>query len=297
MSPPKRILNLSEAQTHESLRKVAEAWSAHVFPKVRMADVLRIENSGVDDSLYSFALKAHFDFVVTDQDFQPAFAVEFDGVGHIEVRQITRDQQKDALCEQFEFPLLRINANYLPKRFERTDLLTWFATAWFCEREHTRLQRLGEISHDDPFDPRFVITCPGHLTEFPLWISRRGQGKLRKAFFDGKVIDFCASVIVIRDEERAVRSLAWILVTQDAGVISRTAFRPNLFHTGLVEAAEQIAMFGLWQEVEDVLEGAASPIPRLEIQREIDRYGAAGSLLFAFGGGKLQVPTFRRIDD
>ncbi len=294
MPAAKCILNLSEAQTHESLRKIAEAWSAHVFPKVRVADVLSIEQSGVEDELYSFALKSHFDFVVTDQEFRPVFAVEFDGVGHLEPRQIARDQQKDALCEHFEFPVLRINANYLPRRFERIDLLTWFATTWFCEREHARLQRRGQISYDDAFDPRFVVTSPGHANEYPLWISRKVQGRLRKAFFDGKLIDFCHSVIVVKDEQNVLRSLAWVLINEGVGVVSRTAFRPNLFSTGLVEAAEQIAVYGLGEAVQDVLNGAALPTATKEIEAEINRYATDGSLLFAIGGGKLPLPSFRR---
>jgi hypothetical protein len=296
MRHPKRVMNLSEAQTHESLRRVAEAWSANVFPKIRVADVLPIENSGIADDLYSFALKAHFDFVVTDEEFLPAFAVEFDGVGHIETRQVERDQRKDALCENFEFPLLRVNANYLPPRFGRIDLLTWFATTWFCQREHARQQVTGQIAADDPFDPRFVITSPGHNAQWPLWISRRVQGRLRDLYLEGKVIDFCHSVVVIKDKEGTIRSLAWILLTPESGAISRTAFRASLFHAGAVEAAEQVAVFGLGEEVSDILSGATSPIPVEQIEQEIARYASAGRPLFAFGGGKLPLPRFGGAD-
>jgi hypothetical protein len=290
----KKILNIPEAITHETLRKVTDAWSARLFCKVRVADVLGIEGSGMDDSLYTFALKAHFDFVITDEKFRPAFAVEFDGVGHIQPQQIRRDEQKDTICRHFDFPLLRINANYLPKRFQEIDLLTWFATAWFCEREHALLTAAGKLPYDDIFDPRFVISTPGLADQFPLWISRRAQGRMRKAFNEGRLIDHCPSVIVIEDRQNVIRALAWIMVDDDLGVMARTAFRPTLFNVGLVEAAEQIAFYSLGEEVQDVLNGAADRVPLNKIEAEINQYAEFGSLLFAFGGGKVPLPNWRR---
>jgi hypothetical protein len=39
-------------------------------PKPRVADALPIERSRISDDLYSYALKAHFDFLVTDGNHQ-----------------------------------------------------------------------------------------------------------------------------------------------------------------------------------------------------------------------------------
>jgi hypothetical protein len=75
----KLLLNYSEAHTDESLRAVCDAYGARVFPKVRVADVLPIEHSGISDDLYRYALQGHFDFVAAEQS-----SVTVHGVGGTE---------------------------------------------------------------------------------------------------------------------------------------------------------------------------------------------------------------------
>ena len=78
-----------------------------------------------------YALKSHFDFVVTEDEI-PIFAVEFDGPMHAQDRQRRRDMQKFKLCRRFEFPMLRITAEYLPPHLYRGyDMLTWCIESWF----------------------------------------------------------------------------------------------------------------------------------------------------------------------
>lgn len=61
----KPLLNLPESETDSRLREVCDDFDARVFAKVRVADVLQIERSGIDDVLYRYALQAHFDFIIT----------------------------------------------------------------------------------------------------------------------------------------------------------------------------------------------------------------------------------------
>ncbi len=75
----KRLLNKSEEATNEVLKPLSDKWGAHAFVKVKAASILPIEKSRIDDSEFRFALQSEFDFVVTDDDLQPLFAVEFDG--------------------------------------------------------------------------------------------------------------------------------------------------------------------------------------------------------------------------
>jgi hypothetical protein len=111
----KKVLNRHKEVTHRRLREACEKWDASVFAKVRLADVLPIEGSGINSKEYAYALRSHFDFVVTDGDHNPLFAVEFDGPGHESSDQAHRDRLKNHLCEHFQLPLLRINARYLTK--------------------------------------------------------------------------------------------------------------------------------------------------------------------------------------
>ena len=97
-----------EAETHRILDEVASKNGAQVWPKVRVADVLELRNSGISNEEYSYALKAHFDFTVTDEDSLAQFSVEFDGRSHnTDPDTVRRDSLKNAICEQLSFPLLR----------------------------------------------------------------------------------------------------------------------------------------------------------------------------------------------
>ena len=78
----KRMLNSPERITYARLREVCELHVAEVYAKVRLADVLPIEGSGLSQEFYEFALQSHYDFVVTGRDQVPLFALEFDGPQH-----------------------------------------------------------------------------------------------------------------------------------------------------------------------------------------------------------------------
>ncbi|MEH2387197.1 MAG: DUF2726 domain-containing protein [Nostoc sp.] len=77
------FVNEYEIFTNEELKKVASKYDAEVHTKVRIADVVEIENSGLTRDEYSYALKAHFDFVVTrGRHLSPEFVIEFDEAYH-----------------------------------------------------------------------------------------------------------------------------------------------------------------------------------------------------------------------
>jgi len=105
--------------------------------------------SGIDDELFSFGLKSHFDFVITESDDIPIFAVEFDGPGHGSLAARRRDQLKNRLCDHFEFPVLRVNRNYLSPTFSNWDLLSWFCTVWFVKRDWDEAVHDGKIAIED----------------------------------------------------------------------------------------------------------------------------------------------------
>ena len=153
----KQLLNLPEAVTDKRLREVCGDFDAKVYAKVRVADVLQIERSGIDNDQYRYALQAHFDFVVSDSDDRPLFAVEFDGSGHSAPEAQKRDQIKNGLCDRFGLQLLRINRKYLNAGFSNWDLLRWFCTVFFIKRMWDEDVNSGRIHPDDSiFDPMYV---------------------------------------------------------------------------------------------------------------------------------------------
>ncbi len=132
----KRILNSPEQITYARLREVCELHAAEVYAKVRLADVLPIEDSGLPQVLFEFALQAHYDFVVTGRDQVPLFALEFDGPQHGHSPQSERDAKKDELSNRFGLPLLRIRADDLCRTEWQLDRLTEKIKQWFDD--HTK---------------------------------------------------------------------------------------------------------------------------------------------------------------
>ncbi|KKG08763.1 DUF2726 domain-containing protein [Methanosarcina sp. 2.H.A.1B.4] len=148
----KRIENKQEERTHEILNDIAKEYEARIFTKTRVADVLEIGNTGLSDNEYKYALMAHFDFVVTDNDYMPKFAVEFDGSQHkSDASAIRRDELKNNICRKFGFPLLRITSEYFEKIGKFPTILSWITELYFLQELFYAAQDKGEIPQDEPW--------------------------------------------------------------------------------------------------------------------------------------------------
>ena len=150
----KVLCNFSERLTYLRLVEVCEPRSAIVFAKVRLADVLPIKEPGLSAALFQFALQSHYDFVVTDLNQRPLFAVEFDGPLHADLAQVERDARKNELSEKFGLHLLRVKSTDLYRDEQLLDRLTWNVERWFAERE---LPIEGDRSMPPPVCPRHNI--------------------------------------------------------------------------------------------------------------------------------------------
>jgi Protein of unknown function (DUF2726)/Topoisomerase DNA binding C4 zinc finger len=150
----KRILNCPERITHSRLCEVCARRSAHVYIKVRLADVLPIEGSRLSEGLFEFALQSHYDFVITDLAQKPLFAVEFDGPGHGKPVQVGRDAKKDELSRRFGLPLLRFLDNDLVQSEWRLDQLTEVTERWFDGNVIESSDRLAAVN--GPAIPSFA---------------------------------------------------------------------------------------------------------------------------------------------
>jgi hypothetical protein len=155
------ILNRSENATESALWGAAEKNGARVFTKVRIADALSINQSGLPDQLWRYALQGHFDFLLADTTTSiPHFAVEFDGPSHAQNPDtIRRDEMKNLICERLGLPLLRVDAGYL-RTVGRFTLVGWLAELWFLNEEFYAMQERGEIPYDEPFT-YFSLFEPG----------------------------------------------------------------------------------------------------------------------------------------
>jgi hypothetical protein len=148
----KKIENKQEKRTREILDDIASQYDARIFSKIRVADTLIIENSGLPKDEYSYALKAHFDCVVVNKDSIAEFAVEFDGLQHkFDTKSIHRDELKNNICRKLNFPLLRITSEYFEKIGRFPTILSWITELYFLQKLFYAAQDEGEIPQDEPW--------------------------------------------------------------------------------------------------------------------------------------------------
>ncbi len=145
------LVNDYEVATDAALQDAASRFAGRICPKVRIADAVAIRSSGLTDDEYSYALRAHFDFVIAEESGLSAFAVEFDGPDHDwDIDAIHRDSLKESICDKLEMPLLRVDAQYLG-RIRWFKHVGWLAEIWVLYDGFFDAQRRGAIPYDEPF--------------------------------------------------------------------------------------------------------------------------------------------------
>lgn len=267
----KKLLNYMEQQTDAVLQGACQRHSVRVFVKTRIADVLPIENSGVSNDLYSFALKGHFDFVVVGVDMKALFVVEFNGPSHLDQGQRIRDLKKKELCDLFQLPVLQVDAEYINRKYRNLQLLTWFVEVWFANEAFQQLQREGQIPLDEPYDPSFFVTIPGLTGQFPLCLSAEPHSKIQRFCEQGKCLDFRPAEI-IGDADGSYHALACLRVSEQEGVWVRIALRNQTFPASSFRLIQEITAFHIIDKVEDVLDDKDSPVSIEEIKRATQEF-------------------------
>tara|TARA_B100000989_G_scaffold156226_1_gene116556 strand:+ start:602 stop:1537 length:936 start_codon:yes stop_codon:yes gene_type:complete len=160
----KKIVNFSEYKTNNIFESFLHNYDSKVNIKMRVADILPIENSGISDDYYSYALKSHFDFVISQSNY-PLFAVEFDGKGHNDIN----DEKKDELCKKFDFPILRISdASWRSIQENNITLLQYICEIYFSYEWFKDEKEKGNFNHDEPFILEGMREIPHIDRKFPL---------------------------------------------------------------------------------------------------------------------------------
>jgi hypothetical protein len=142
----KRLSNRGEAYVHELLAPAAARHDADIYRKVRIADVVDIDYLNSRE-FGRFALMGHFDFVVTDGDHNPQFAIEFDGGGHDN----KNDRLKDEICRRSGLALFRLTPGTSRVQIGKMSFISYLVDVWFYGQAFARMQAAGEVSHDEPF--------------------------------------------------------------------------------------------------------------------------------------------------
>jgi len=111
----KQIQNKWERQANDVLRASLVDTGYLVFASVALRDVIESEKKDqLGKKLREHIQTSHFDFVVANQQADPEFAVEFDGMyHHTKPKQSEADVRKNRLCCLAELPLWRIDSTEL----------------------------------------------------------------------------------------------------------------------------------------------------------------------------------------
>ncbi len=134
----RKLLYFTEPKVETILRRQLLQHGYRVYAKVRLRDVLAHDKGErLPDNLFDYLTRAHLDFLIT-KDYVGVFAVEFDGLHHINDPKIReRDALKNSLCKSADLPILRINSTEIYEQDQITilDYMLMRYVAWQQEHE------------------------------------------------------------------------------------------------------------------------------------------------------------------
>src|SRR6266542_459918 len=278
-----RLLNTREREVHDRLQRAVHRYGAHVFPKVRLADVFKLDGSGILGAQYRFALQSHFDFVVTDSAIDPIFAVEFDGPSHSRSAQERRDGEKNVLCDHFRLPLLRIRASHVDFQARCMDLLSWFIHTWFTQQNLNEAQEAGHLPADKPFLASDLLWSPDLPGSFPLQLGLAARSEIADLAQSRPhmhpIPSYCTGV----DSEGNTHVLVWLRVGEHEWLTARSAARAQYFPIYLSEVVEDIAVIVLVDRLREYVRGGTGTCPPDQVDDAVRRFRRKYE--FRAGGG------------
>jgi hypothetical protein len=270
----KRLIKRSEEQTMVELNSIVSPYGLHVNTKIRIADIISIEGSGISKELYTYALMAHFDFLVTDETYIPQFAVEFDGPSHDAADARILDAKKDELCRVFDFPLLRVKINYLPKKYNSLSLLEWIIDVYYLQKAFDEAQEKGQVPYDEPFDPLLIISfgVDGDTRRFPSWISRKAAIAIQNHHKHGRVALFGTSGFIGEDSGGNIRGIEYLKVNDTHGIVITSGMRSQLFPINFTDLLRELLLILVHEKLEEFLISGTGLTPLKTIYRLMSRY-------------------------
>jgi len=260
----KKILNLHEEATLHRLQAACKPYWVEIHSKLRVADVLPIEGSGISDSLFTYALKAHFDFVVATVEHEPLFAVEYDGPPHAAEATAARDRIKNALCQRFGLPLLRIDSRYLPRRYRNQALLAWVVGVFLSKRNHQQAQADGLLPIEESFYPFNIIGGPGDTDVFPFRLALPSERVIRTLYKLGKCSPPYVARLIGKSPDGWYRAIAAVPVTHDVVAFADAKMLVQLFPVRLDDLLDELLVCKVQRALLEVVKGRLQPLPMAE---------------------------------
>lgn len=280
-------VNKNERKTFLKLKDILGEYNVYVCPKIRVADVFQIEKSGITNEQYSYALKAHFDYVAVDEEDNFLFAVEFDGGAHADPTQQKRDKIKNELCEKFNFPILRIDSYYFNKKLRNMDILTWCIEVWFAQKWFIEAQENGEFSYDEPFMPMSIINVPHRKEKFPYYLSIDIRQKIREMSELGECKDLIPTTKIYTDDEGNYHAIAFIRIDEKKGVFAKSFLKNNQFPIDCIELVENLVLFPMYDKLVNAINRPNLAMGIKEIEKKVNFFDS--KYYFRAGGGQFII--------
>ena len=271
----RRILNLAERETAEELESVVYEHDCLVYKKVRVADVLDINRSGLSNQEYGYALKAHFDFVVARRrDTQALFAVEYDGPLHRSEEEVQdRDRLKDGICDKLGLPLFRVDGEFVYQEVGRFRLLPLFIDVWFLGEAFYEQQVEGGIPMDEDFDPYSVIGVSGKRIIRKYDPAQQSRDQLHQ--YHERGITRALNPVFLRGRDPSGKYAVCLAVSyvRDGALCATGCFRTVNFGYFLPgDIAEDIATIDLASKIPLHMEGVIQVSTYEEVADEFERW-------------------------
>lgn len=268
----KKILNKAEKLTKDRLEELCSRDEVNIHPKLGLSDVFTIEKSGISDREYSYALKAHFDFTISDKEYNPLFSVEYDGPYHeSDEKQKQNDKLKNKLCDHFNHPLLCINSNYLSKKYRQLDLLKYFIDAWFQGEAFYKAKEAGTVPPDEPFMLTSVISDGNNM--WPYLLSLDAQQVFRKNYEAGKILMPATSFWVGCDEEGNYHCITWIEVKKEQYLFVTTGMQKQYFpYVYSSDLLNMIAKVELAKKLNGYFSDNVQLVAKQHLERKVSTY-------------------------
>lgn len=274
------LVNGHEVNTDKALERAAEAAGYRIAPKVRVADVLSIASSGLSSAEYGYALRSHFDWVVTEGEERiPQFAVEFDGASHETGTAAERDAMKNRIANRFGFPLLRIDGTFL-RHVRKRPLLEILVDAWSAYQGFLRAQEAGHIAWDEPwmYQALFEVDRETGAWRPTLAIDAPGRGLVRRLFERGVCRSFQPTSLIQFDWGLPViESFAMVELTDGTFVTGKSKIRS--YHFEAIPAwqlADDLAVENLRMNLRLWIDGHDVAVTAEDVRRIRDEHPESG---------------------
>lgn len=177
----RKFRNRSEDQMQRQIRAAIIRHGAELHEKVRIADVIDISKLDTR-GLGSYALQAHFDFVLIDEKQEAIVAIEFDGLGH----DPTNDNKKNSICQQAGLPFFRVYGFEEIREINAMTLTRYLVELVFHARIFLQMQEEGKLASDEAFMlSGFLKHDAKHIFDSEFNFIGNTNGKLTRALREG----------------------------------------------------------------------------------------------------------------